>query len=322
MNEKNTIILNNVNARKIEVLNSRSERYLHIKPMKKINGLDLVQLGHHITEPLYAYGPVVRDHFLIHFIMKGSGHVIVGEEKYIVHKGEAFLIRPYEIGSYISDKEDPWEYCWVGFTGFDARWVIEKTGFAGGNVVIETTYISEIAETVGLAGEVLVEEESYMMLYQSIIYRVLHYLVKERVGLAAAPGLGHNLNSGLDYSRKPKQNSNISTANPRRTGRQDYVRQLIAIIEASYGERLVVSELADSFNINRNYLNKIFKEEIGVSIKRFILQYRMDMAAAMIRRSEKNLKEIAAEVGFEDPLYFSRFFKKQFGMSPSEFGRT
>jgi len=284
-------------AKGLEVQITNFDKYLHLQGAKKVNGLDLVQLGSHTTAPLYEYGPAIRDHYLIHFIIKGQGVAVVGDKEYEVKGGgEAFLIRPYEIASYKSDAENPWVYVWLGFTGFDAGWVVEKTGFANGNVVTKTSYIAEIVETLSLADEAFVMEEAYMMLYQSIVYRALHYLVKEGV------------------SRQ-----SIEPPPPHSVAKQDYVRRVIAIIEERYGQRLLVSDIAEELNINRKYLSKTFKEEIGVSIKHFILQYRMDVAAARIRRSDMNIKEIANEVGFDDPLYFSKFFKKWFGVTPSEY---
>ncbi|MCL2287208.1 MAG: AraC family transcriptional regulator [Firmicutes bacterium] len=286
--------------KQIGVHNSNEYKFFHVHSSERLNGLDLVQLGYHQTPPSYEIMPIVRDHFIIHFIVQGSGqiHIRGRDEVFSAKAGDCFIIRPYEITSYVSDTKTPWEYYWLGFAGFDAGQIISKTGFSDGSVVIQTKYTDKIMETFDLIDDDYfvdcTDENINTMLHQSIMYRLLHYLLKD------------NENS--------KQPSKLASYNKR-----DHVRHVISMIEMSYSNHLLVEELANMLSVNRNYLSKIFKEEIGISIKQFLLQYRMNVAAAKIRRSEQSIKEIALEVGFEDPLYFSRYFKKQFGCSPSKY---
>lgn len=63
----------------------------------------------------YTYGPVMRRYFIIEYILNGCGEYTVGGNTFKVKKGEAFIIKPYEAHILQADKEDPWEYVWVGF---------------------------------------------------------------------------------------------------------------------------------------------------------------------------------------------------------------
>ena len=81
------------------------------------------------------------------------------------------------------------------------------------------------------------------------------------------------------------------------------------------------------FPLNYDYLRRLFKKEVGVSPREFLLNGRMELARGIIlgglsnRYSEYTVSQLAEACGFADPLYFSRVFKKYFGVSPSEYGK-
>lgn len=273
----------------------QANKYIHYMRVQKTNELDFIQLGYHNTPPLYGYGPMVRHYHLIHFVTRGSGKLHLRGNIYCVHAGECFLIPPYEIASYVSDKDDPWEYYWLGFTGFSAAKYAEKAGFTRESPVIHTDCIKEIQQAFQMVDGYYTPDK--IMLYKSITYQVLYYLTVGETIPSCRASKGDNSSS-----------------------KHDYVGKVVSIIETSYDQRLPIVELADMMSINRNYLCKIFKEKMGMSIKSFLTDYRLNMAVAMLSKSEKTIAEVAVASGFQDPLYFSRLFKKRFGVSPSRYG--
>ena len=64
-----------------------------------------------------VFGPYVRDYYLIHFVYSGKGTLKNDRDLYKIEQGSAFLIRPGEVCTYTADKEKPWSYIWIGFTG-------------------------------------------------------------------------------------------------------------------------------------------------------------------------------------------------------------
>ena len=64
-----------------------------------------------------AFGPCIRDNYLIHFVYSGRGVLKNSRGEHKIEKGEAFLIRPGEVCTYMADKDEPWSYVWIGFTG-------------------------------------------------------------------------------------------------------------------------------------------------------------------------------------------------------------
>lgn len=84
---------------------------------KGFHELNPVDAGYEKCESGHSFGPHIRNNYLIHYVKKGTGTFIKAGKAYRVHEGEAFLICPNEVCTYFADKNDPWEYIWLGFTG-------------------------------------------------------------------------------------------------------------------------------------------------------------------------------------------------------------
>lgn len=90
-------------------------------------------------------------------------------------------------------------------------------------------------------------------------------------------------------------------------------------IENNYFEKLSLSELAENFSLSVSTLKRYFKKYTGQSPIEYINNTRINMAKFMLIDSNLQISEVSYNVGFEDALYFSKFFKKKTGLSPKEF---
>ena len=78
--------------------------------------------------PGHRCGPMVRAHYLFHYIMKGSGWYQRGSVRYPLQAGQGFLILPGESTVYAASAEEPWEYCWLSFDGTAAPQLLADCG--------------------------------------------------------------------------------------------------------------------------------------------------------------------------------------------------
>ena len=91
------------------------------------------------------------------------------------------------------------------------------------------------------------------------------------------------------------------------------------ILETRYPlEQLSIQGIANELNVNRSYLTTIFKEYNGLSPKEYLHYIRMHRGKQLLETTTQPIKFIAYSVGFSDPLYFSKTFKKYFNCSPSQ----
>lgn len=80
-------------------------------------------------------------------------------------------------------------------------------------------------------------------------------------------------------------------------------------------------DLARQAHMSLRQLQRIFREELDTTPNTFILLLKMERAAALLRSRMANVSEVAYEVGFSDPGYFSKVFRKYFGVTPSEYAQ-
>lgn len=95
--------------------------------------------------------------------------------------------------------------------------------------------------------------------------------------------------------------------------------EIIRYIDDNYKERITLDELAFLFRTNRSTLCKVFKGSTGKTIAEYIADKKLESAKRKILQTDKTLTQIAEELNFESIHYFTRFFKKHQGVSPSEF---
>lgn len=97
------------------------------------------------------------------------------------------------------------------------------------------------------------------------------------------------------------------------------VTEALAYIQENYNRKISLASVSDHIGLSSGYLCRIFKEETGVSINACINSLRMIRAGELLKDQNSYIKEVAVSVGFEDQLYFSRLFKRYYGMTPSEY---
>lgn len=100
----------------------------------------------------------------------------------------------------------------------------------------------------------------------------------------------------------------------------DMIDQAVKFINKNYGdENISLNSVAKAINISANYLSALFSQRMGMSFVEYLTQKRMERAKFLLRQSSKRSGEIAYEVGYRDPRYFSFVFKKTQGCTPSAF---
>ena len=97
------------------------------------------------------------------------------------------------------------------------------------------------------------------------------------------------------------------------------VKRAVAYLHQNYTRPLARWEIADAIGVSESYLSRLFKQELDLTPWDYLNRFRVHQAKELIRRTQGSVKIVANQVGFKDPSYFSRVFRKQTGLSPSEF---
>src|SRR5699024_4716891 len=91
--------------------------------------LSIFNCGHEYCQPGHTWGPGIRDHYLIHLVVAGKGTYQIGGASFALAEGDLFLAKPNQLITYAADRDDPWEYYWVGFNGACANKLEQQTPF-------------------------------------------------------------------------------------------------------------------------------------------------------------------------------------------------
>lgn len=103
--------------------------------------------------------------------------------------------------------------------------------------------------------------------------------------------------------------------------RSDAVNSAIHYMEEHYMEEITLEEIARYIGISPQHFSKIFKEETGINYIEWLTNLRLDIAKRLLAEGGKTVKEVCYQVGYNDPNYFSRIFRKTIKTSPTEFAK-
>jgi two-component system response regulator YesN len=98
--------------------------------------------------------------------------------------------------------------------------------------------------------------------------------------------------------------------------------QVKQYLQEHYATDVTLEEVAEKFAISPYYLSKLFSQQCGITFIDYLTDLRMEEAKRLLTETQKGLKEIASEVGYANPNYFSRVFKKKTGVTPSEYKKV
>lgn len=90
-------------------------------------------------------------------------------------------------------------------------------------------------------------------------------------------------------------------------------------IKANYAKAITLEDVAREINVSPQYLSKLFKEETGENFIDYLTGLRIRIARTLLEGDERSVKEICYSIGYSDPNYFSRIFKKIAGVTPTEY---
>jgi AraC-like DNA-binding protein len=262
-----------------------------------INHLDLklYYCGTGECSPNHFWGPGIKDHYKIHYIHKGKGIFKYGNKTYNLKEGQGFLICPNNVSYYKADDKEPWSYSWCAFDGLNAEFYLKRANLTIENPIFEYNKDDQISSCFKQMIQAINMEKSNDLRLQSQLYLFLAILID----VAAV-------------------DSSIKMA---KTNKDIYINKVIDFIQANYSHKIRISELADYMGLDRKYISLLFKNTVGVSLQDYLISFRINKAKALMKECQLSIGDISRSVGYDNPLIFSKMFKKINGVSPREYRR-
>lgn len=169
--------------------------------------------------------------------------------------------------------------------------------------------------------EKLIESLSPSALFESI-YRLIGVFGEHDEDLIAAKAYENLMGSlDLDYIFLT-MDIFIDNLKEKKEGSSNYyVRKAREFVEEHYQEPIRVRDISEYIHVSPNYLGKIYFLNTGEHLRDYINSVKLQKAREFLAARKYQICEVAAMVGIDDQRYFSKLFKKRFGVSPKDFGK-
>lgn len=254
--------------------------------------ISLLFYGKQACPPDHAWGPGLRDTYILHYVHSGQGVFRSGGSEYRLSAGQGFVILPDTLVHYSADTEDPWTYTWFGFQGMMAKPLLQRAQIGTGHPVFTACADSGFSRFFEELKSVQ-DTRGNDMFSLGILYQMMADLIRS----------------------SPEDDAGWTARNTK----EIYIRKAAEYISSSYSRKISVLDIARSVGLDRTYLSGLFKEQYGVSLQTFLLEYRMNRASELLRNPELSVGDVSRSVGYGDPFLFSKMFKKTIGVSPRQY---
>lgn len=246
-----------------------------------------MQYGEQQCEAGHAFGPCVRNNYLIHYIYSGKGLFRANGQEYRLHKGQFFLICPEQLTFYKADVDEPWLYRWIEFNGSFAPLILKSAGLSEDNPIFTD---DDRTSTGSALLKILSRQNMEFEVLMSLFWNFIFTITKGAKNTSLKPAEGY-----------------IGLA-------EDYIKM-------NAYKKIAVGDVADYIGIDRSYLCRLFKEYKNMSPQEFILTLKLNMACRYLENKNLSVAEVAQSIGYNDAHVFSKAFKKQFKVSPMTWRR-
>lgn len=255
-----------------------------------LNGLYLCSLGYYPkASGHYTYRKSGMHENFLFYCVDGEGWYKIGKKEFKVHANEFFILPQDVEHAYGSSVEKPWTIYWVHFGGamlpaFNTSPAFERF-FTPTPVKINDDIVKLFTRL-------------YNTLELGFSIDNLHFV---------SFNLPHFLSFFIYNDRHFPSASNYT---------DDFIKRAMQYMQENINGNISLKELCKQYNYSVSRFSSLFKQKTGYSPIDYFIQMKMQKASQQLNFTDQSIKTIALNMGFDDPYYFSRRFRKIMGASP------
>lgn len=232
------------------------------------------------------------EHILI-FCIGGEGWCIINEEKIEVKPKHALLIPQGKPHIYGADAAFPWSIQWVHVRGSTADYFFRLLAANEYVLPVSTDICDRMRETF---------EECYTAFVGSFAWQRMAQVTQSLQYLFGQLFFGNSQYSPVLRRSHPHN-----------------FEATLHYLNQNLDQPITLADIADHANLSPSYFSRLFREQTGFAPMEYFINLRVQHAAMLLDFTDMTVKEIGYEVGYDDPYYFSRVFKRVLGVSPSHY---
>ena len=233
----------------------------------------------------------ISQHIII-YCVEGSGWVQIGKAKIELSPSQFITIPADTPHKYAAHEHDPWTIYWIHFKGEIAAYIVDL-----------------IVQHSKNYKPYLIFSENRMRLFEEICF----YLEKGYGGdnLRYVNMIFSHFLSSLLYEDK------FNYAEHRKE--KDVIALTINMMQKNIDKLMTLQDFASFANLSVSHFSAVFRERTGYSPIEYFNHLKIQKACQYLLLTQMRIKEIALELGIDDPYYFSRMFSKVMGASPNDY---
>ena len=237
----------------------------------------------------WSRGRVLQE-YQINYITEGNGVLENEFGKFPIRPGSLLIVRPGDWHRYRPLKKVGWVEHYIGFEGELAEKLLNQSVFAAKPSVIHCGIREELLDTYYKIFDLAQKEEpGFQQICSGLVIKLLGYLIT--------------------FQKK----RNLSGKHIEKV-----IQKARFHMRENLEDKVDLQAFAEEHRVGYAYLRKMFKNYTGVSPHQYHLELKIMRAKELLLTTQKSIKEIGYELGFESVHYFSRLFKKKTGFKPTE----
>lgn len=296
MDEENKVgshknIWHGIGRKRIEIPKPVIKSKVQNNPL--LSRLYLCSMGYYPkAEKHYTYRKKGLPENFLFYCVDGKGWYQLEDKKYEVGTNEFFILPQNTEHAYGSSNDDPWTIYWVHFSGdslpaFNKLQVVQKH--------FKPAYIRISREVTESFNKMMKALELGFSLDNLLFANIClnHFISMFIYNQKHFPDIQHD--------------------------KQDSIDNAILYMQEHINDNILLTDLCKHFNYSSSRFSSLFKQKTGYAPIDYFIQLKMQKATQQLDFTDQSIKQIAMSMGFDDPYYFSKRFRKVIGMSPKKY---
>lgn len=232
--------------------------------------------------------------YVMHYVLAGQGSIKTEQATYEVNPGDFFIFVPHSNVIYEPKRENPWSYIWIEFNGSSVKTMLDATSFSNTNFIFKDDKDETLKNTLVemIHEDNLSTESSEAILITSYIFKILSFLV-----------------------RNYPKNENVNI-----TKKEETIKRIERYLNIHYNDtNFSIGNVAEEFSFSQSYITRLFKSQTGITPIQYVDELRMKKAIELLNHHTLTIDQIAENIGYKNQFYFTKRFKRYYGMPPTKY---
>jgi len=265
-------------------------------PAKWLNQVKFIQtngLGKASCESDWDWYPPPLSDFDLWYALSGKGEMRINGEDFLIQKGSCFLVRPKDQPQAEQDITDPLRVIFIHFNCSPPEALHSYAEFLPNRFtrIIETFHFEALLNRIL---EIDTRQSSFKEEEFDFIMKQL-------------------------FIQLYREQSEQQQLDPLMIKHKQLVQHIIPYIKEAHGHDVSYEELSELVGLSPTYFRKIFKKVMGISLKQYTHDLRLQRAMHLLQETSMNVSQVAETIGYANIYFFSKQFKQYFGYPPSDF---